>query len=99
MPGEYDEVEQDRRSFFSNHITLGNIITIAVLLSSTIYSFSQLATRKELDIAINEVRKEYVSREVQKLELSLISTRIQELDNKVEEIKADVKDIKRVVKQ
>ena len=80
---------------FNTKISLGNIIQLVVLLSAIIFGWSQMVTRKEL----KEFESNYVRGDVFSLQLGIIDTKVQSVNSKVDEIKADVKDIKRAVRQ
>jgi len=86
-------------------LTMGNIIQIGLLLFSMIMAFSQLATKAEIKAARDDFaqsfevfKKEYVSREVNTLQLQMISNQVQAMNLKVEDVQKDMKDIKRFVK-
>lgn len=99
--------ERPKHTFmsFDPRITLGNVINIGVLLVTIVYAYSQLATRKEMIDFVAEVKREYVSREVLKLEIQLIGvevkglgTKLEEMRSELKEVRIDIKDIKRSVR-
>lgn len=65
---------------------------------SMILAYAKLATRQELQDAITEVKKEYVSREVNKLELQILTNQTNTILLRLEEVRSDLKEIKRVMK-
>lgn len=79
-------------------ITLGNYLTIGVLIVSMALAYGKLATREELQMAIEKVKAEYVSREVNSLQIQLLSRQVEDLNATVKEVRNDVKEIKRWVK-
>ncbi len=80
---------------FDPKISLGNYVTIGIMLVSIALAYAKLATREELKIAVEEVRKDYVTREVNSLQIQLIGRDLTALTLKIDEMKNDVKDIKR----
>lgn len=84
---------------FDPKITLGNYITIGTLLVAMAMAYSKLATRDELKLAMEEMRKDFVTREVNSLQIQLIGRDVTALTLKVDEMKIDVKDIKRMARQ
>lgn len=78
--------------------TVGNLITIGLLLVSMIMAWSRLATKDEVSSAIESIRKDYVSREVNTLQLQLISSQVLAVNSKIDDVQKDLKEIKRFVK-
>lgn len=89
----------DRVMGFEPKITLGNYITIGIMLVSIALAYAKLATRDELKASLEDMRKEYVTREVNSLQIQLIGRDLTSLTLKIDEMKTDVKEIKRVVRQ
>lgn len=83
---------------FDPKITLGNYITIGTLLVAMSLAYSKLASREELQSAMEEMRKDFVTREVNSLQIQLIGRDVTALTLKVDEMKIDVKEIKRIVR-
>lgn len=79
-------------------MTVGNIITIALLLVSMVMAWARLATKDEVKTGLEDIRKEYVSREVNSLQIQLLSRQVDSLTATVHEMRTDVKEIKRWVK-
>ena len=85
--------------FYDPRITLGNWIAIGVMIFQIIYSFSKLATRDELASAITEVKREYVSREVNRLQVELLTSQVGAVNVKLEEVRGDIKDQSRILRE
>lgn len=77
---------------------MGNIITIGLLLFSMVMAYSRLATKDEVAFAIETIKKEYVSREVNTLQLQLLTTQMQAVNVKIDDIQKDVKEVKRFIR-
>ena len=78
--------------------TVGNIITIGLLLFSMVMAYSKLATKDEVADAVQSIKKEYVSREVNTLQLQMLSSQVQDVNGKIDDVQKDLKEIKRWVK-
>ena len=85
--------------------TVGNIITIGLLLFSMVMAYSKLATkdeiqdvRKDFSNSLDGMKKDYVSREVNTLQLQVLTNQVISVDGKVDEMQRDLKEIKRWVK-
>lgn len=89
--------EQSQR-FIEAKFTVGNIITIGLLLFSMVMAYSRLATKDEVAFAIETIKKEYVSREVNTLQLQLLTTQMQAVNVKIDDIQKDVKEVKRFIR-
>ena len=94
------EEQSERGKFmaFDPKITLGNYITIGTMLVGMALAYSKLATRDELKSAMEDMRKDFVTREVNSLQIQLIGRDVTALTLKVDEMKVDVKEIKRFVR-
>lgn len=79
-------------------VTVGNLITIALLLFSMVMAYSRLATKEEVASAVESIKKEYVSREVNTLQLQMLSSQVQAVNLKMEDMQKDVKEIKRFIR-
>lgn len=79
-------------------ITIGNVVTIGLLLFSMAMAWSRLATKDEVTAGLEGIRKEYVSREMNSLQIQLLSRQVDSLSLTVQEVRTDVKEIKRWVK-
>jgi hypothetical protein len=84
--------------YIDTKFTVGNAITIGLLLFSMVMAYSRLATKDEVASAVESIKKEYVSREVNTLQLQMLSTQLQAVNLKMEDVQKDVKEIKRWVK-
>lgn len=90
-----DMAEVSNDEPFFRRITPGNWIVIGMMLFSMIMAYSRLATKDEVATAIETVKKEYVSRESQTLQLQLVNAQVTALNSSIDEVKRDIKDIKR----
>lgn len=79
-------------------VTMGNIIVITMLVFSMIMAYSKLATKDEVAHSLKELKTDYVRSDVFSLQMGIIDTKIQSINGKIDEIKSDVKDIKRAIK-
>lgn len=79
-------------------LTVANLIQIGLLLFAMAMAWSRLATKEEVGSAVDSIKKEYVSREVNTLQLQMLSNQMQVLSSRVEDVQKDVKEIKRFVK-
>ena len=84
---------------FDNKVSLTNIVTLGLLIFAMIAAYSKLATKDEVATSVEAIKREYVSREVNTLQLQMLSTQVQSVNLKMEDLQKDVKEIKRVVRQ
>lgn len=91
------QTEQTQR-IIETKFTVGNLITIGLLLFSMVMAYSRLATKDEVADAIETIKKEYVSREVNTLQLQLLTTQMQAVNVKIDEIQRDVKEVKKFIR-
>ena len=79
-------------------LTVANIIQIGLLLFAMAMAWSRLSTKEEVASAVESIKKEYVSREVNTLQLQVLTNQVLSVNNKVDEMQKDVKEIKRFVR-
>ena len=91
-------MDTEPRRSVDTKFTVGNIITISLLLFSMVMAYSRLATKDEVAGAIETIKKEYVSREVNTLQLQLLTTQMQTVNAKIDDIQKDVKEVKRFIR-
>lgn len=84
---------------FESKISLGAIVQTALLLIGFTLAWGKLATRDEVDLKISAVKSESVTKDVNTLQIQLITNQLNTLAGQVQEVKIDVKDIKRAVRQ
>ncbi len=89
---------ENAQRFIEAKFTVGNIITIGLLLFSMVMAYARLATKDEVALAIETIKKEYVSREVNTLQLQLLTTQMQAVNVKIDDIQKDVKEVKRFIR-
>jgi hypothetical protein len=91
-------MDTEPRRAVDTKFTVGNIITISLLLFSMVMAYARLATKDEVASAVESIKKEYVSREVNTLQLQMLSTQLQAVNLKMEDVQKDVKEIKRFIR-
>ena len=79
-------------------LTIGNLIQICLLLFAMAMAWSRLATKDEVAQGLEAIKKEYVSRELNNLQLQVITNQVLSVNGKVDDIQKDLKEIKRWVK-
>lgn len=83
---------------FEAKISLGAIVQTALLIIGFALAWGKLATRDEVDLKISAVKNESVTKDVNTLQIQLITNQLNVLAGQVQEVKSDVKDIKRAVR-
>ena len=76
---------------FEAKISLGSLLQIIVLLVAMVMAWSKLVT-------LDDLTGHYVRSDVHQLQLQMIEARMNSLDAKTDEIRSDVKDIKKGMK-
>lgn len=84
---------------FESKISLGAIVQTALLIIGFALAWGKLATREEVDLKISAVKNESVTKDVNTLQIQLITNQLNTLAGQVQEVRSDVKDIKRAVRQ
>lgn len=84
---------------FESKISLVGLIQIGLIVIGFAAAWGKVPTREEVALELEKVKSESVTKEVNTLQIQMLTLQVTALDKKIETISTDVKDIKRTVRQ
>lgn len=89
----------NEQHFFEKKITLGNLIQIAVLVVAIVLAYGRMEANQEIIRGrVDQISKEVESARLQFVRADVHTLQIQVIQERLDEIQQDLKEIKKAVK-